>query len=170
MNAPYNQQFPFPVVAEAAQVPYDTMKKWVLRGHLVMSEDDRETLGRGGARMLSYHTTVQALIAADLYRQGVTISEASEAALEFAHFGDDMRDAGGLFVGAATVLTYNADSQRKARVLRVSKSDSFQSVLGKTWPNGMASSAIFLDVQMLLLRRSSALGMDRGWIIETLED
>lgn len=170
MTAPIHQRFSFPTVAEAAGVSYETLKRWALRGHLVMKEEDRVSMGRGGRRMLSYHTTVQVVVMAALARQGVPLEDASVAGAKFGHAGDEERDPGGLFAGAATVITYNAESPLKTRVLKVSKDDTFGQILGETWPNGSATSAVFVNVQELLLRSARSLGMDYEWIMETLEE
>lgn len=172
MGAPIDQRFAFPKVAAAAGINYDTLKRWALRGHLIMKKEDREAMGQGGRRFLSYHTMAQTIVMAALARQGVPLEDASCAGAKFGHSGCDDRNPGELFKGGATVVTYNVESPIKSRVLRVAKDDNFLQVLGDTWPNrgSMVTSAVFANVQMLLLNAASALEMDRGWIMETLED
>lgn len=172
MGAPIDQRFSFLKVALAADVNYETLKRWALRGHLVMREEDRESMGQGGRRLLSFHTTMQALVMADLASRGVPLADASAAGARFGHAGDEDREPGGLFMKASTVVAYNADSPVKARILKVSKNDTFLTVLGKTWPNNASrvTGADVVNMQPLLLNCASALEMDPAWIIETLED
>lgn len=169
MKPPIDQHFPFTVVCKAAGVNYETMKRWALRGHLVMRDEDRETMGRGGHRQVSYYFAAQALVMGALTRQGVPLKDASQAATEFAYTGDDERGPGHLYTGAATLVAYNADSPTKHNVLRVSKTDSFLDVMNRTRPNGEGHAGVFVNVQLLLLEAAPILGMDDKWILETLE-
>lgn len=170
MNAPTNQRFPFPLVAEAAGINYETMKRWALRGHLVMRDEDRSSMGRGGQRQLSFHTTLQAVIMAELVRKGVSLPAASEAAKKFAHSGDETRGPGELFQNAATFIVVNENDPVIYRVFKVCKNDSFLSVFNMASSSGFAVGAVFVNVQELLLNAARSLGMDANWIMETLED
>lgn len=169
MTPPTNQHYSFPLVAKAAQTPYETVKRWALRGQLVMRDTDRETMGRGGQRQVSYHTAAQAIIMAALVRQGVKIVDASEAGAKFGHAGSLDRPPGHLFEGASTIIGYNAESPIKSHILRVSKRDSFWGVFQKVSPNAETLGGVFVDAQILLLNAAPVLGMDDAWIRDTLE-
>lgn len=160
-----NQHYSFPLVAEAAQTPYETVKRWALRGQLVM----RDTMGRGGQRQVSYHTAAQAIIMAALVRQGVKIADALEAGAKFGHAETPDRPPGHLFEGASTIIGYNAESPIKSHILRFSKRDSFWAVFQKVSPNAVTIGGVFVGARELLLNAAPILGMDAAWIRDTLE-
>ena len=144
------------------------------RGHLVMNPNDRETLGRGGARQLSFHTTVQLIIMAELTRDRVPLQDAADAALDFAHFGDETRNPGDLFPKGMTILTYDAGAKAlmpKSRILNVTNEVTFRSIFSAAQLNGPSvfRSALFLDVGGLLLLAARPLGMSDDWIRATWE-
>ena len=84
----FDLHFSFPTVCLAAGLKHDTGAKWIKRGYLVMRSEDREVVGRGGAKMLTARTTLQLLLGAELNRQGMSPLDAGEAALCFSHEGD----------------------------------------------------------------------------------
>lgn len=84
----FDLHFSFPTACLAAGLKHDTGAKWIKRGCLVMRAEDREVVGRGGAKMLTARTTLQFLLGAELNRQGLSPYDACEAALCFSHEGD----------------------------------------------------------------------------------
>ncbi len=84
----FDLHFSFPTACLAAGLKHDTGAKWIKRGYLVMRAEDREVVGRGGAKMLTARTTLQFLLGAELNRQGLSPYDACEAALCFSHEGD----------------------------------------------------------------------------------
>ena len=175
---PYEQKFSFTTASEAAGVPHETVKGWVRRGYLVMSDNDREMMGRGGARQLSYHTTVQLIVMAEMTRYGVSLQDAADAALDFAHFGSETRNGsesrnpGDLFAKGLTILSFDAGAVRgpKSEIVNVTNGEAFINVFRKAQLRGPGPfrSSLFIDIGGLLLIAARPLGMADDWIRATM--
>jgi hypothetical protein len=146
--------------AQAAGLKPDTVSKWIRRGELVMRPEDREQRGRGGGVILSAHTAVQLILAGELTRRGMTVPDACEAALTFAHEGDiagemgakHCRAPGCLFpAGQITLLVINRARPELSKVQAFDPDTALQN---------MRTRLDAIDVETLLMMRLGFLGVD----------
>lgn len=86
-----------PEVAEATGVTAPQIRRWIEtrktakpgQGVPILGKDgDKISEGRGDDTLISWHTTLQIAIAGRLTARGVSVSDALNAGIDFAHMGD----------------------------------------------------------------------------------
>lgn len=165
----FQKQYSFPLVAEAAGMKHDTVAKWIARGDLVMRPEDREEIGRGGRKMLSAHTTLQLILAAELWRRGMSANAACEAAIQFSHFGDIKgqmgakrdRKPGHLFPDGLTLFFPNRQDPASSKVRGYAETAPISEIR-------MELDAV--DLEILFFRGLGGLGVDAHSAIAEMKE
>lgn len=157
----FQMHFALPLAATAAGLKHDTASKWIGRGELVMKPQDREKIGRGGGVILSALTTLQLIVAGELTRRGLKVSDACEAALQFAHWGQvkgEMgakrdRKPGHLFPDGLTLLCIDRTEPDQSKVRHYTGAEK----LGGTF---MSHGFDAVELKTLLYLKLGGLGID----------
>lgn len=165
----FENLYSFPIVADAAGVKYPAAAKWVERGDLVMRPEDRQVIGRGGRKMLSPNTSLQFILAAELNRRGLKTSEACEAALNFAHYGQIKgqkgaamnRNPGRLFVNGLTLLFIDRENPDRSSVEHFSGLERVKEISTRL-------DAVYLE--WLFLSRLGMLGIDAVAAVQEMKE
>ncbi|WP_238368892.1 hypothetical protein [Heliomarina baculiformis] len=155
----FEMHFGLPLAATAAGRKHDTVSKWIKRGELVLTSADREKVGRGGGVNLSARTTLQLPLAVELNKRGLTVPDACEAAINFAHQGDiagemgatHNRKAGHLFREGLTLFMINRENPMACQVRHFSGKEPLESI---------RTSLDAVDLEMLFYPFLSKLGLD----------
>lgn len=155
----FETHFGLPLVATAAGRKHDTVSKWIKRDELVLATADREKVGRGGGVNLSARTSLQLALAAELNKRGLSVPDACEAAINFAHQGDiagEMgakynRKAGHLFRDGLTLFMINRENPMACQVRHFTGKEPLESIR-------MSLDAI--DLEMFFYPFLSKLGLD----------
>jgi hypothetical protein len=104
------QTWPARVAEEAAQVPTITQRRWIDTGVAPLRNNDRRVSGSGHAVGLSRNRILQFAITQALLKNGVSLSRAARAALEFSDYGNNGRPAGQCFQRGKTALVLSSNS------------------------------------------------------------
>ncbi|MCB1503111.1 MAG: hypothetical protein KDK07_25590 [Bauldia sp.] len=136
-------------VAEANSMPVATLRsRFQRRQFVVAPEVDADPAGIGLPRLLSRESAIAVAIAEALTTRGVSIADATKAAVRFAYAGDADRDPGRLYAKGETVLAVGA---QMSRVFNISKSTKFSEIFKSSiFGTGQVPCIVFLVLDELV--------------------
>lgn len=140
-------------VADAAGLRESVVRSWVERGHVVLSDEDRDAAGRGQTRLFCFETALQIAVAAELTRLGFASGHACRVARSFAHSGNPHRLPGQLFRDGKTLLVICPESQR-ADVVHADKLTSIFAHAGISH-----ASVAIVDLNTIYRNTAASLGL-----------
>lgn len=143
-------------VAKAAKIEPFVVNQWVTRGHVVMSDKDRDSHATGRNRLFSFDTVIEIAVAAELVRIGMKAPDALKAARSFAHAGTGIapkRDPGRPFDKGDTFLIVGPAA---TVVVNVTDGESLRAGIHVAGANG----AVVVDAGAIYREVVGALGGD----------
>ncbi|KKN94434.1 hypothetical protein LCGC14_0187810 [marine sediment metagenome] len=126
-------------VADAAEVPVNTIRAWFQRGYLRLLDTDKRAEGAGLPHYISMRGALYIGTVAALVAHGVPPKVAGHEALHWLHTGagchpgmkpGSQRDPGALFCDGLTVLCIYADSPSRVKNIPFSGGNAFDLFLG----------------------------------------
>lgn len=164
MQDKHTPRYPLSKAAELAGISVNTLRSWYQRGHLRVGLGDKSSEGAGLARYVSAATVVAIAITAELVQMGISPKRAGDAAIKFAHTGDQKRNPGHTFQDGWTVLVFAADESwmgGTCRILNIDKNAPFAEVFNSySYGKSNLRGVQILDVTFLVYRIYRLLHLD----------
>ncbi len=153
-------------VLQATGTKNPTLQTWIKRGFVVGHSSEGAAVDMPGQpglrRTFSFYTLMQIAVAAAIIKVSGNASRAFEAAIEFAHIGDEQRSPGVPFRDGRTWLLVAEDDERL-----VNAKWGEDPHMRASWPLGARRDAVIaVDVNAIFDRVCAALAIHPEEVIE----